>query len=196
MIMVVCAIFAIFFFILTLYHGLNINDLSTITEGGCYCIILFYELLILLCTKINLPQYHTFLQILRGNFKYVCTGGTKYRSEKPSFIFSWKNINYIIIKLQISIHRKKYFSNQVMTWKLCILALIFTCFLGFAAVSYATLCWLWYDITHDPGDGAKRPFFFTLWLFDKDYTKTPIYEILFTYANVCCLAYAYAYTCK
>ncbi|CAK1598739.1 unnamed protein product [Parnassius mnemosyne] len=112
--MAICAIIALGLMSLAVYHGIDTNDLQIITEGGCYFIIQFYEMLMLLCTIINLPQYHDFLRTLRDDFKYVCSEGAKYRD--------------------------RFFENQLNTWKFSIFSVIFTSFIGGGVALFTSLC--------------------------------------------------------
>ncbi|CAG4992188.1 unnamed protein product [Parnassius apollo] len=124
-------------------------------------------MLMLSCTIINLPQYHDFLRTLRADFKYVCTEGAKYRD--------------------------RFFENQLKTWKMCIFSVIFTSCIGGGVVIFTSLCLLWHAATHEAGDGSKRPLLFPFWFFGVDFSASPIYEIAFTFSNICSLAYAYSY---
>ncbi|XP_014370761.2 uncharacterized protein LOC106720554 [Papilio machaon] len=152
---------------ITASHGVAINDLTAITEPGCYFIILLYELLMLLCTVDNLPQYHVFLDTLRKDFKFICTDGKKYR--------------------------ERFFNNQLKIWKMCILSVVFTSFIGIGVVCITLLWLLWYVLTHEPGDGTSRPLLIPYWYYDTDFGKTPYYEMAFAFSNFCSLAYAYSY---
>ncbi|XP_013138710.1 PREDICTED: uncharacterized protein LOC106103475 [Papilio polytes] len=163
----VTTLLALFLLSVTTSYGVRVNDLATITEAGCYFIILLYEILMLLCTVINLPEYRIFLETLREDFKFVCTDGKKYRS--------------------------RFFANQLKIWKMCILSVVFTSFIGIGVV-FITLLWLfWYMVTHEPGDGTSPPLLFPFWFFDADFTKAPAYELAFVFSNFCSLGYAYSY---
>nr|WCC57342.1 odorant receptor 7 [Papilio dardanus] len=152
---------------LTASYGIKINDLTTIIEAGCYFIILLYQILMYLCTVINLPEYQVFLETLREDFKFICTDGEIYRA--------------------------RYFENQVKIWKMCILSVVFTSFIGIGVV-YITVLWLlWYMVTHEPGDGTNPPLLFPFWFFDIDFGKSPQYELAFIFCNLCSLGYAYSY---
>ncbi|CAK1598738.1 unnamed protein product [Parnassius mnemosyne] len=165
--MAICVIIALGLLSLTVYHGIDTNDLQIITEGGCYFIVIFYEMLMLLCTIINLQQYHVLLRTLRADFKYVCSEGVKYRD--------------------------RFFENQLNTWKFSIFSVIFTSSIGGGVALFTSLCLLWHVATHEPGDGSKRPLFFPFWYFETDFSASPLYEISFIYSNFCALAYAYSY---
>nr|WCC57407.1 odorant receptor 7 [Papilio glaucus] len=166
-VLAVSTMFALFLLSLTASHGIRINDLTTITEAGCYFIILIYELLMLLCTVINLPEYHVFLETLREDFKFICTDGKKYRA--------------------------RFFENQLKIWKMCILSVVFTSFIGIGVVCITLLWLLWYMVTHEPGDGTSRPLLFPFWFFDADFGASPLYELAFVFSNFCSLGYAYSY---
>ena len=56
-------------------------------DSWLQCVLLFpavmvwlsYGLLILYCTRKNLPQYHNLLRALKEDFHFICTDGEKYR---------------------------------------------------------------------------------------------------------------------
>ncbi|KAJ8727666.1 hypothetical protein PYW07_001785 [Mythimna separata] len=149
-------------------HGLQTFDLPLITEAGTYTIVLGYELLILSCTRKNIPQYHNFLRALKEDFEYICTTGEKYRAP--------------------------YFENQLQTWKICIFACVFTFSTGIGMVIFAFLSLFYFLATYDAEVGGTRPLLFPFWFPNIDFGKFPAYEMAFMYANICCIFYAYNYT--
>ncbi|XP_075972023.1 uncharacterized protein LOC142973884 [Anticarsia gemmatalis] len=148
-------------------HGVEIFDIPFITESGTYFIVMFYELLILSCTKRNLPQYHKLLRAMQDDFYYICTDGEKYR--------------------------QKYFENQLLTWKICIFACVFTASIAVGMVVFATLSLLYFLATNGPDDEGSRPLLFPFWLPHVDFGKTPVYETAFIYSNTTAMLYSYNY---
>ncbi|XP_022834223.1 uncharacterized protein LOC111361982 [Spodoptera litura] len=153
--------------IISFYHGLMTFNLRLATEAGTYAIVMAYALLISSCTRRNVPQYHNFLRAMKEDFQFICTSGEKYRVP--------------------------YFSNQLLTWKICIFACIFTASIAVGMVSFAFLSLFYFLATYNEEIGGSRPLLFPFWLPNVDFGETPVYEIAFMFSNICALLYAYNY---
>lgn len=92
--------------------------------------------------------------------------------------------------------RTQYFRNQLLTWKICIFACIFTASIAVGMVSFAFLSLLYFLATYKEEIGGSRPLLFPFWLPNVDFGETPVYEIAFMFSNICALLYAYNYICK
>ncbi|KAJ8733197.1 hypothetical protein PYW08_001495 [Mythimna loreyi] len=149
------------------YHGLVTADLPLITEAGTYSIVLSYKMLILSCTRTNIPQYHNLLRALKKDFQYICTVGEKFRAP--------------------------YFENQLKTWKICISICLFTICVAVTMNLFAYLSLFYFLATHDADTEGSRPLLFPFWLPDVDFSKSPIYELAFMFANIAVLLYTYNY---
>ncbi|XP_072940035.1 uncharacterized protein [Epargyreus clarus] len=165
--MMCCAVPAMTLSAMSMLHGFRISDVATIIEGGAYIIVLAYKMLILSCTKLNVPEFHMFLHTLKADFKYVCTRGARYR--------------------------ERFFKNQLETWKICLLVASAMTIISLLMVTMVALALIYYVSTHDPETGSGRPVLFPFWMFQVDFTKSPTYEIAFVFSNVCILAYAFNY---
>ena len=77
--MIFCAVSALIILSLGLYHGILVRDIPLITEAGDYCIVMSYKIIILLCTKMNVYDFHQLQHIMREDFLYACTIGERYR---------------------------------------------------------------------------------------------------------------------
>ncbi|KAJ8727664.1 hypothetical protein PYW07_001783 [Mythimna separata] len=168
MILFLTALVASIFCFISFYHGLETSDLSRITEAGTYTIVMSYKLLILSCTRRNLPQYHNFLRALKKDFKYICSVGEKYRV--------------------------KYFENQLNTWKICVVLCIFNGGIGIAMNIFAYLKLFYFLATHDADTEESRPLLFPFWFPNVDLNKSPIYEVTFMFGNVAAMLYTYNFT--
>nr|QNS36248.1 olfactory receptor 63b [Mythimna separata] len=167
MILFIVALMATIICFCSFHHGLETSDLSLITEAGTYTIVLSYKLIILSCTRRNLPQYHNLLKAIKKDFEYICSEGEKYRAQ--------------------------YFEEQLLTWKICIVMCTFNAGIGIAMNIFAYLSLFYFLATHDANTKESRPLLFPFWLPNVDLSKSPIYEIAFMFANITALLYAYNY---
>ncbi|KAF9801088.1 hypothetical protein SFRURICE_019250 [Spodoptera frugiperda] len=133
--------------VISFYHGLMTFNLRLATEAGTYTIVMAYALLISSCTRKNVPQYHNFLRAMKDDFHFICTSGEKYRTQ--------------------------YFRNQLLTWKICIFACIFTASIAVGMVSFAFLSLLYFLATYKEEIGGSRPLLFPFWLPNVDFGETP-----------------------
>ncbi|KAJ8733195.1 hypothetical protein PYW08_001493 [Mythimna loreyi] len=168
MILFLTALLATILSAISVYHGLETADLQLITEAGTYTLIMGYKLLVLSCTRRNLPQYHNFLRALKKDFQYICSVGEKYRTQ--------------------------YFENQLKTWKICVFICTFNGTIGISMNIFAYISLFYYLATHDADTEQSRPLLFPFWLSNVDISKSPVYEVLFMFANVSALLYTYNYT--
>ncbi|KAJ8733196.1 hypothetical protein PYW08_001494 [Mythimna loreyi] len=150
------------------YHGLVTADLPLITEAGTYTIVLIYKMIILNCTRKNLPQYHNFLRAMKKDFQYICSVGEKYRAQ--------------------------YFENQLKTWKICIVICIFNVGIGILMNIFAFLSLFYFQVTHVEDTEQNRPLLFPFWLPNVDLSKSPFYEVFFMFGNVTVVLYTYNFT--
>ncbi|XP_012544011.2 uncharacterized protein LOC101736921 [Bombyx mori] len=153
--------------LISLCHGIHKMEIPHITEAGTYCIVLSYKLLILSCTKINVVHYENLLKSMKEDFKYIFTNGKKYR--------------------------ERFFGLQLVTWKISLFSVIFTFSIPVGMIISAFGSLLYYLLTNESRNGNKRPLLFPFYIHGVDFGDTPIYEIAFTFSNICTLAYAYNY---
>lgn len=81
------------------------------------------------------------------------------------------------------------------TWKMCLQAVFFISG-GCTSVFIVACLFVFYQITHDPGDGSARRLLFPLQIFNLDMGKTPCYEIACMFCNWTIFTVAYVYSCK
>ncbi|CAH0407299.1 unnamed protein product [Chilo suppressalis] len=154
---------------LSLYHAIDIFDMSLITESGTYVLMLLYKMMTLITTKVNLSDYIHLIHAMKEDFNYIETKKEKYR--------------------------KVFFETQLGTWKACFVVISFMFSMGTSLVLFASGTLVVYHLTHTPGDGSHRTLVFPFWAPGVDYTTTPAFEIAFTFANIgvmaCCYNYAF-----
>ncbi|CAH0729348.1 unnamed protein product, partial [Brenthis ino] len=165
--MAFCALTAVTALSIALYHGIMIFDIPNISEVGTYWIVMFYKFMILVCTKLNVSDYHQLQCSIKEDFLYACTKGEKYR--------------------------KKFFYNQIFTRKICKFTMAFTSGVGTGMTAFSIFTLIFFMATHEPGEG-KRPLLFPIWVFSVDLGATPIYEIAFVYSFFCILFTTLNYT--
>ncbi|CAK1546067.1 unnamed protein product [Leptosia nina] len=162
-----CGLSALSLLSLALYHGADSKDIGFMTEAGTYELIMYYKLIILSCTKLNIEDYHLMLRLAREDFQYVCDKGLRYRS--------------------------KFFDNQLKTWKICLFSILFIAGIGLGMMLSSIIAFIWYLAYHDPESVKKRPLPFPFWVFSLDFGKSPLYEICLLYSNICIAAYSFNY---
>ncbi|KOB72929.1 putative odorant receptor OR23, partial [Operophtera brumata] len=104
------------------------------------------------------------------------------------------DLNYIE-NYRCAILRKRFFVNQLLTWKLSILSIVFVIAIDVGMVFFAIVMLVSFHATHAArarraaGDGGKRPLLFPFWMKDVDFGASPIYEIAFMFCNVSVCGY-------
>ena len=114
--------------------------------------------------------------------------------KNNDFVNIFKSILFIMF-LPLNF-RSQYFEEQLKTWKICIFTCSFTAFISIAMNIFTYLSLFYFLSTHDAETSDSRPLLFPFWMPNVDFSKTPVYEIAFMFANICVLLYAYGYICK
>ena len=69
-------------------------------------------------------------------------------------------------------------------------------FIPIAMNIFAYISLFYFLSTHDAEAGGSRPLLFPFWMPNVDFSKSPVYEIAFMFANICVVLYSYNYVCE